>query len=166
MESKGLKVNTGKTEVMVSGRNGTNVNIKDKEGRELNQVDQFKYLGVTYSEEGGSETAVRARVKAAWQKWRELGPVIADKKIPTKLKTKLYTTLVRPVILFGAECWTTGVKEENILKKTEMRMLRRIKGVTVKDKMKIEDIRKELGVGSQKKQSKGEQAQMVRACAP
>ena len=74
---------------MVSGRNGTKVNIKDKEGKELNQVDQFKYLGVTFSEEGGSETAVRARVKAGWQKWRELGPVIADKKIPTKLKTKL-----------------------------------------------------------------------------
>ena len=85
MESKGLKVNTGKTEVIVSGRNGTKVNIKDKEGRELNQVDQFKYLVVTFSEEGGSESVV----KAAWQKWRELGPVIADKKIPTKLKTKL-----------------------------------------------------------------------------
>ena len=118
---------------MVSGRNGTKVNIKDKEGKELNQVDQFKYLGVTFSEEGGSETAVRARVKAGWQNWRELRPVIADTKIPTKLKTKLYTTVVRHVILYGAECWTTGVKEENILEKTEM---------------KSEDIRKELGVGS------------------
>ena len=72
-------MNTGKTEVMVSDRNGTRVNIKHKEGKELNQVDQFKYLWVTFSEEGGSETAVRARVKAGWQKWRELGPVIADK---------------------------------------------------------------------------------------
>ena len=65
-------VNTGKTEVMVSGRNETKVNIKDKEGKELNQVDQFKYLGVIFSEKGGSETAVRARVKAAWQKCREM----------------------------------------------------------------------------------------------
>ena len=77
------------------------MNIKDKEGKELNQVDQFKYLGVTFSEEGGSETAVRARVKAGWQKWRELGPLIADKKIPTKLKTKLYTTVVRPGSYLG-----------------------------------------------------------------
>ena len=105
MESKGLKGNIGKTEVVVSGRTGTKVNIKDKKGRELNQVDQFKYLGVTFSEEGGSETAVRARVKAAWQKWRELGPVIADKKMPTKL----YTTVVRPVILYGAE-WSEREK--------------------------------------------------------
>ena len=82
------------------------------------------------------------------------GPVIEDKKLPTKLKTKLYTTVVRPVILYGAECWTTGVKEENILEKTEMRMLTRIKGVTVKDKMKSEDIRKELGVGSIKSKAR------------
>ena len=180
IESKGLKVNTGKTEVMASDRNGTKVNIKDKEGRELNQVDQFKYLGVTFSEGGGSETAVRARVKAAWQKWRELEPVIADKKIPTKvkdqaiyhsgetchlvwsrgiptkLKTKLYTTVVRPVILYGAECGTPGVKEENILEKAKMRMLRRIKWVTVKDKMKSEDIRKELGVGPIKSKAREE----------
>ena len=58
---------------MVSGRNGTKVNIKDKEGKELNQVDHFRYVGVTFSEEGGSETAVRARVKAGWQKCRERG---------------------------------------------------------------------------------------------
>ena len=40
------------------------------------------------------------------------------------------------------------MKEETILEKTEMRMLRRTKGVTVKDRIKSEDIRKELGVGS------------------
>ena len=49
---------------------------------------------------------------------------------------------------------------------TEMRMLKRIKGVTLEDKIKSEDIRKELAVGSIKKQSKGGQAQMVWVCAP
>ena len=33
MESKGLKVNIGKTEVMVSSRKGTKVNIKDSQDR-------------------------------------------------------------------------------------------------------------------------------------
>ena len=64
-ESKGLKVNIGKTEVMISSRRGTKVNIKDSQGRSLRQVNKFKYLGVTISEEGGSEEAVRARVSAA-----------------------------------------------------------------------------------------------------
>ena len=39
-------------------------------------------------------------------------------------------------------------KEEQILEKTEMRMLRRIKGVTLRDIVKSVDIRKELGVSS------------------
>ena len=48
--------------------------------------------------------------------------------------------------MYVAECWTVRKKEEQILKKTEMRMLRRIKGVTLRDKVKAVDIRKELGV--------------------
>ena len=57
-------------------------------------------------------------------------------------------TVTRPVLLYGAECWTVEKKEEQILEKTEMRMLRRIKGVTLRDKVKSLDIRKELSVNS------------------
>ena len=59
MESKGLKFNTGKTEVMISSRRGTKANAKDSQGTNLRQVNKFKYLGVSISEEGGSEEAVR-----------------------------------------------------------------------------------------------------------
>ena len=142
MENKGLKVNIGKTEVMVSSRRGTKVNIKDR------QVNKFKYLGVTISEEGGSEEAVRASVSAGWGKWRDLFGVICDKKMPRELKIKFYMTVIRPILLYGAECWTVRMKQEQILEKTEMRMLRRRKGVTLRDRVKSADIRKELGVSS------------------
>ena len=82
MESKGVKFNNGKTEVMVSSRRGTKANIKDSQGTSFRQVNTFKYLGVTISEEGGSEEAVKARVSAAWGKWRELSGFISDKKMP------------------------------------------------------------------------------------
>ena len=47
MESNGLKVNTRKTEVVVSSRRGTKANIKYSQGTSLRQVNKFKYLGVT-----------------------------------------------------------------------------------------------------------------------
>ena len=111
-------------------------------------MNKIKYLDVTISEEGGSEEAIKERVSAAWGKWRYLSGVISDKKMPRKLKIKLYMTIIRPVLLYEAESWTVRKKEDQILGITEMRMLRRIKGVTLRDKVKSVDIRKELGVNS------------------
>ena len=111
-------------------------------------MNQCKYLGVTIGEEGGSEEAVRSRVNAAWGKWRDVSGVISNKKMPRKLKLKLYWTVIRPALLYGAECWTVRKNEEQILEKTEMRMLRRIKRITLRDKVESVDIRKELGVNS------------------
>ena len=72
--------------MMVSSRRGTKVNIKDSQGTSLRQVNTFKYLGVTISEEGGSEEAVRARVSAAWGKWRDISGVISDKNLNKEIK--------------------------------------------------------------------------------
>ena len=148
MESKGLKVNIGKTEVMVSSRRVTKANIKDSHGTNLRQVNKFKYLDNTISEKEGPEEAVKARVSAAWSKWRDLSAVISETKMPSKWKIKLYTTVIRPVFLYEAERWTVRKKEKHILEKTDMRMMRRMKGVTLRDKVKSVDIRKEPGVNS------------------
>ncbi|XP_063607366.1 uncharacterized protein LOC134781988 [Penaeus indicus] len=99
------------------------------------------------SEGGGSEPAirVRVRVKAAWNKWRELSGVINDKRMPRKIKVKLYETVVRLVIVHGLEtCALT--KEERLLVSTEMGMLRRIMAVTLRDRKRSDGTRKELKV--------------------
>ena len=61
--------------------------------------------------------------------------IISDKKMPRKFKIKLHMTVIRPVLLYGTECWTVGKKEEKIFEKTEMKMFRRIKGKTLRDKV-------------------------------
>ncbi|XP_063613758.1 uncharacterized protein LOC134786991 [Penaeus indicus] len=66
--------------------------------------------------------------------------------MPRKLKVKLYSTIIRPVLLYEAEVWTMGKEQERILETTEMRMLRRIKGVTLRERERSTDIRRELGV--------------------
>ena len=74
------------------------------------------------------------RVSAAWGKWRDLSGVTSYKKMPRKLNIKLYVTASRPLLLYGAELWTVGKKEEQTIEKTEMRLLIRTKCVTPREK--------------------------------
>ena len=83
-------------------------------------------------------------------KVERLSGVIFDKKMPRNIKIKLYMTVIRLVLLYEAECWTVGKKKEQILNNTEMKMSRRFKSVSLTEKVKSVDIRKELGVNSTK----------------
>ena len=78
MASQGLKVNTNKTEVMVASREQRRVNIVDRSGTILKQVDSFKYLGLALNNKGRPEDPVKARVTAAWNKWRQMSGVLGD----------------------------------------------------------------------------------------
>ena len=147
LERGGLRVNIGKTEVMLSSREGREeLHVAAGNGRELKQATSFKYLGSVISEEGGSDLEVRQRIKAAWVKWRQVSGVILDKKIPLQLRIKVYKTVIRPVLLYGAETWALRRKEEGVLERTEMRMLRWILGVSLMERIESEDIRKRVGV--------------------
>ena len=105
--------------MLVTGKHGeTEVKVADTIGVELKQVKRFKYLGIEIATE-----AVKQRIKMAWTKWREIIGIVCDRKIPKKLKCKLYNTVVRPVLMYGAECWA-------LLSRTEMRVLRWIRGTS------------------------------------
>ena len=147
MESKGLKMIARKTEVMVN-RSGDSeeVIVCDRRGDRLKQVDKFRYLGSIINGKGGCSTEVRERVKAAWCKWREMGGVVCDKKMPALLKAQVYKTVVRPVLVYAAETWALSKKESELLERTKMRMLRWILGVGRRDRIRNENIRKRLKV--------------------
>ena len=101
----GLKMSAEKPEMMVMERKQeTSIKFVDTNGKELKQVDCFKYLGTVMETEGGSNKAVKQRVKSAWMKWREMSGVICDRKMPKKLKSKIYKSVLRPVMLYGTEC--------------------------------------------------------------
>ena len=59
--------------------------------------------------------------------------------------TALHKGIIRPVLVYGAETLTVTRREEGLLERSEMRMLRWILGVSLKDKKRNEVIRKTLG---------------------
>ena len=61
--------------------------------------------------------------------------------MPLKLKIKVYKLVVRPIFLYGAETWALRKKEEGVLDRTEMRMVRWIAGISLMGRRKSQDIR-------------------------
>lgn len=89
----------------------------------LDQKKSLRDSGLEIVAEGRLLEALKQTVKVAWVKWRELTGVICDREIPMWVKSKLYETVVRPVLLDGSECWAVGKKEEELIGIMEMRML-------------------------------------------
>ena len=111
------------------------------EGEPLPSVNSFKYLGSVIDGSGGCGKDVCGRIKVAWSKWSDLTGVVYDKKVPIKMKRKLYKTVVRPAMVYGSECWALCKQEERRLHTTEMKMVRWSQGKTRKDIIKNETIR-------------------------
>ena len=150
LESKGLKINREKTEHMESRWKGeqegmSRVRLQDVF---LNKVKEYKYLG-THVEEGGElDREIEKKVQAGWCKWREASAVLCDKQMPLKLKDKYYTTAVRPVMTYSAECWAIKQSHEQKLHVAEMKMLRMMCGMTRRDRLKNEYVRASVNMDS------------------
>jgi len=79
MEQGGLQVNMSTTEGMVSSRTGREeMNLRSEDGRRIQQSTEFKYLGSVFTAKGGTEKAVRQRVKEVWRKWKEVTGIVVD----------------------------------------------------------------------------------------
>jgi hypothetical protein len=144
LDENGLRLNITKTEYLECGQQSDWTIQVD--GQDLKKTERFKYLGSLISSDGDTLPDARARVNAAWLKWRQVTGVLCDRKMPTRLKAKIYKTVVRPVALYGSECWPVTIKHEQTLHVMEMRMLRWTLGLTRLDRVMNQDVRKVMGV--------------------
>ncbi|WP_317593309.1 hypothetical protein, partial [Lactiplantibacillus plantarum] len=112
----------------------------------LQRKYHFRYLGSVIQKDGEINEDVTHRIKVGWLKWRNASRVLCDGKIPLKLKGKFYRRAIRPVLLYGSECWAVKYQHEQKTSVAEMRMLRWMCGHTRKDKIRNEVIRNKVGV--------------------
>nr|XP_016436653.1 PREDICTED: uncharacterized protein LOC107762784 [Nicotiana tabacum] len=115
LESKGFKISRSKTEYLECKFSAEPSDV----GRDVmigSQVitkrDNVRYLGSVMQGDGEIDGDVTHRIGAGWSKWRLASGVLRDKKVPLKLKGKFYRAVVRPAMLYGAECW--AVKNSHV----------------------------------------------------
>nr|XP_016478590.1 PREDICTED: uncharacterized protein LOC107799961 [Nicotiana tabacum] len=131
LESKGFKISRAKTEY-----------LKCKFSAEPSEVGRDVKIGS--QRDGEIDGDVTHRIGAGWSKWRLASGVLCDKKVPQKLKGKFYRAVVRPAILYRAECWPVKNSHVQRMKVAEMRMLRWMCRLTRLDKIKNEVIRQKV----------------------
>jgi len=73
-----------------SCKESNNIEEGDRElittGKRKEEVDEFCHFGNVLDCEAGSERAVRARVAAAWKKWRDMASLITNRSILLKIR--------------------------------------------------------------------------------
>lgn len=149
LESNGLKISRTKTEFLHCNFSNTvadtvpQIKLGDTV---LPQCEKFKYLGSMVNQEGTCEDDVSHRISVGWMKWKENSGVLCDPKMPPRLKGRYYTTVVRPSMTYGSQCWTMYAHFKNKMTAAEMKMCRMSLGVTKLDKIKSDRIRGTLHI--------------------
>ena len=109
-------------------------------------VDKFCYLGDVLSVDGDADAAVEARSRIGCNKFRQLAPLLTKKDVSLIIRGTLYSSCVRSSMLHGSETWP--VRKENVvaLQRAEMRMVRWMCGIKLKDRLPSKELRERLGI--------------------
>ena len=112
------------------GKNDVDLNkeLVFNNGDCVENVDRFCYLGDVLNSGGGGggvESASIMRVRCAWAKCRE--------EVSLKLEGIVCATWIRSTMLYGSETWAMNVEQMTRFDRTEMRMVRWMSGVSMRD---------------------------------
>jgi hypothetical protein len=98
-------------------------------GKKYEKVESFKYLGSVMTSSNYTNTEIKSKLAAGNKCYYALGPIL-KRSISQLIKIRLYKTIIRPVVIYGAETWTLTNKNENMLMTWETKILRKICGPT------------------------------------
>ena len=75
-------------------------------------------------ESGGCEREVKKRVQAGWNGWRRVSGVICNKILPARVNGKVYSSVVRPAMVYELEMVAVTKKHVEEMEVAEMKMLK------------------------------------------
>ena len=131
----GMSLNENKTKVMVLDGRETNENINiNVQGRRLEQIEGYSYLGCWIDRGGKCDKEVRRRIgnaKGVFLNSKEM----FKSSINIKTKKRLIDCYVFSVLTYGCEAWTLTKDLVKRIDAFEMWIYRRMLGITYRDRV-------------------------------
>ena len=126
----GLEVNADKIKYMVMSRDQNagrshNTNI---DNRSFERVEEFKYLEKTLTHQNSIHEEITSRLKSGNACYHSVQNLLSSSLLSKNLRSKIYRTIILPVVLCGCETWSLTLREERRLRVFENRVLKRMFG--------------------------------------
>ncbi|XP_042880448.1 uncharacterized protein LOC122258517 [Penaeus japonicus] len=134
LENRGMRISKTKTQYFTTEIDGDQHATTKLNGVNLKRVETFKHLGLMVDQAEGMEKEVSFRIQCGWSNWRKVYGVICDRRVPVRVKSKVHTAAVKPALIYGLGAAPLKKVEERKLDVAEMKMLRRMSGVTRRDR--------------------------------
>ena len=114
MQDRGMKINRKQTIYLRFNGDGnldgnSDINLQ---GEHLERVNTFKYLGATLEENGDLDAEMTHRIQSGWKSWKRVSGILGDRRISLRVKGKVYKTVARPAMMYGAGTIAESTREE------------------------------------------------------
>lgn len=142
-----MTISTEKTKSMVIAKEPIRCKLEIERAM-IEQVMEFKYLGAQIS----SQSNLYKEVRQQAQKGARISGCLRDivwrnKYLSVESKTKIYKTIVRPVLCYAAETRAETSRTKQLMRTTEMNTLRAIAGKSRLDRVRNQEIREQCQIG-------------------
>ena len=89
-------------------------------------MEDFKCFGTTLTNRNAIEGEIKSRLKSENACYHSVQNLLSSSLLSKHLKSKIYRTIILPVVLYGCETWSLTLREEDRLIVFENRVLRRV----------------------------------------
>ncbi|XP_057667260.1 uncharacterized protein LOC130900578 [Diorhabda carinulata] len=117
------------------------------EDNPIEQVMQFRYLGIDISSTHDPAKDLRSQINKASALSACLRDIVWSNPYMRKdSKIRIYETCIRPIMTYGTEVREATNKTKQMLKVAEMKTLRSIVGKTRRDRIRNTDVKEQCGI--------------------